>query len=220
MKVSVPDLLTDYEDFSERLESDQIEIQKLINARSYIANHFPFSENAYQYLPITKTALNMDDKLSELEPLQNSNKLRQFKLGYDQFNPDYNPYIDDRLYSIIPPEVPAEIKKILHSFKASVSRSRFAVLKAGHQIKEHVDNNLDHSVRIHIPLVTSDECVFGVRRRGVVETKNLPADGSVYFVNTAFPHFVSNQGPVDRIHLIINLNGLEDIEHLKFEYAK
>ncbi len=80
--------------------------------------------------------------------------------------------------------------------RASVVR-----LKAGCNIAAHQDMNysLTHSHRVHLPIVTNDEVRFTVGR----ETINMCA-GQLFEINNRRVHSVHNNGPDDRVHLILD----------------
>ena len=40
---------------------------------------------------------------------------------------------------------------------------------------------------------------------------HMPADGSVYFLNTGLTHWAENNGTEGRTHLVISLNGQDDL---------
>ena len=66
--------------------------------------------------------------------------------------------------------------------------------------KRNYSWHLDYSKRIHIPLITNESCFFIIE-----ETKiHLPADGSVYLVDTTKWHtFVNaNRNKFDRSHIV------------------
>jgi hypothetical protein len=189
---------------------------ELISSRSYIASHFPIKESGYVYTPVTRFKMNMTEQKVgvDLKSIAKESGLKQFHRGYSSGSSSYVPELDERRYTNIPDDLPPYLASALRSFTGQVGRTRFALLKTNQKIKEHVDNNLDHTVRIHIPLITNKDCIFCVNRAGVRELKHLPADGRAFFVNTAFPHKVENNGVEDRLHLIVNLNTQHDIHHL------
>lgn len=105
------------------------------------------------------------------------------------------------------------IKTLLTSFKNKATRARFARLKPGGEIKPHIDNNVGYGVRYHLALETNDDCYFAIRKNPKQEFEyfHIPADGHLYYVNVGFEHFVVNRGKTDRIHLVIGVNGLDDL---------
>jgi Aspartyl/Asparaginyl beta-hydroxylase len=104
-------------------------------------------------------------------------------------------------------------KQLLSGFKNKVTRARFARLKPGGDIKPHIDNNVGYGVRYHIALETNDDCYIAIRRnpKQDFEYFHIPADGYLYYINVGFEHFAINNGKTDRIHLVIGVNGLDDL---------
>lgn len=56
----------------------------------------------------------------------------------------------------------------------------------------------DRNKRIHIPLVTNEDCFFILDKQVV----HLPADGTVYLVDTTKMHTFLNAGAEDRVHVV------------------
>jgi len=104
-----------------------------------------------------------------------------------------------------------EIMDMLEENIGHVARSRYAVLKAGEEIKPHLDINTDKAVRIHIPLITHPNCIFGVTGKKTEVINHMPADGSVWFINQGYSHWVKNESPVDRVHLVFVVIGQNEI---------
>jgi len=50
-----------------------------------------------------------------------------------------------------------------------------------------------------------------VKYKGETHKMHMPADGSVYFLNTGLVHWAENNGNEGRIHLVISLDGQEDL---------
>jgi len=105
------------------------------------------------------------------------------------------------------------IQTVLTSFKNKATRARFARLKPGGDIKPHIDNNVGYGVRYHLALETNDQCFVAIRKNPKQEFQyfHIPADGHLYFINVGFEHFVVNNGTTDRVHLVIGVNGLDDL---------
>jgi hypothetical protein len=102
---------------------------------------------------------------------------------------------------------------VLSSFKNKVTRARFAKLKSGSDIKPHIDNNVGYGVRYHLALETNPDCYLAIRKNPKQEFEyfHVPADGHLYYLNVGFEHFAVNNGNTDRIHLVIGVNGLDDL---------
>jgi hypothetical protein len=106
---------------------------------------------------------------------------------------------------------------LLKSFKNKVTRARFARLAAGADIRPHIDNNVNYGVRYHLALDTNDDCFLAVRRNPTQEYEyfHVPADGHLYYLNVGFEHYAVNNGTTDRVHLVIGVNGLDDLKPFK-----
>lgn len=99
----------------------------------------------------------------------------------------------------------------LNTFKSPVTRVRIASLGAGSEVDWHIDYDPSYAVRLIIPIISGPKVQYLVNRRGVIETKQLPADGSAWFINTGFPHRVENAGLEARVVLLVSINGQKDI---------
>lgn len=106
------------------------------------------------------------------------------------------------------------IEEVLNTFKGQVSRCNIRVMDVGGRITEHMDYDTTFSMRYHIPLVTNENAYFTTRRKKTDEPEvfRMEADGSTYFLNQGIPHAAYNDGDTPRIHLMICVNGQEDIE--------
>lgn len=105
------------------------------------------------------------------------------------------------------------VQTLLKSFKNKVTRARFAKLAPGSDIKPHIDNNVGYGVRYHLALETNPDCYIAIRKnpKQDFEYFHIPADGHLYYINVGFEHFAVNNGPTDRVHLVIGVNGLDDL---------
>ena len=72
----------------------------------------------------------------------------------------------------------------------------------GSIIEEHTDHELsfEHGeVRIHIPVLTSPHVEFYVGGKRI-----QMEEGETWYLNANVPHRVSNAGPTDRVHLVMD----------------
>ncbi|BAV04323.1 Aspartyl/Asparaginyl beta-hydroxylase [Filimonas lacunae] len=94
----------------------------------------------------------------------------------------------------------------IHSFVASLQCSVMSVrllnLKSGALIKPHRDHELcfeSGEARLHIPVFTNDKVCF------YCEQDIIPMqEGQCWYINANLTHSVENNGPSDRIHLVID----------------
>lgn len=102
--------------------------------------------------------------------------------------------------------------QVLSQFHCSLYSVRLMKLTSGSNIKEHSDNDLsleDGFVRLHIPVVTHPELIFTLNQKRV-----QMSEGECWYLRLSDPHSVSNQTPVDRVHLVIDAkvnNWLRDL---------
>lgn len=199
IKVDVEELLKVYQTLKDR-KNEQSEF-RFAEIRSELAKSFPFKENNYDYVAVTDIDPSLRDTAKTASPLQMMKMVRDGTA----------PALDDRNYTQLREDVPDYMRVFLSQFLGKVSRVRFATLKPLATIYEHIDNNVTHTARVHVPLITDEFNLFGVRHKDEIQVKHLEV-GHVYFVNTAVSHFVINSSKtVARTHLVINLNSLEDI---------
>ncbi len=124
--------------------------------------------------------------------------------------------LDERHYNKIKNWVQGTYyEEVLSSFQGEVHRARIAIMEPGAFVAEHIDYNTDYSVRYHIPIETNDQCGFYILAKGKEKDyKFMPADGSVWFINQGLRHSAWNKGSTRRAHLILSVNGQEDIQGL------
>jgi len=71
--------------------------------------------------------------------------------------------------------------------------------------------------RLHVPIITNEHCMFEWRHDdGMIDSVHLPADGSAWLVRVDINHRAINRSlaPADRVHLLMGLNELPDIQAL------
>jgi len=95
-------------------------------------------------------------------------------------------------------------------FDGKIHRTRFAKLAPHSSVKPHIDYDTLYGVRLHIAFETNDDCVNGGWDKNGLQTKvNIPADGSIWFVNPGVKHYAINDGATERNHLILSLDSQE-----------
>ncbi len=129
-----------------------------------------------------------------------------------QINEDYDPAVDERRYTQVVEAAKGHyIDDLRYRFEGDPGRTRFTKLRAGESIRPHVDSVPQHIVRAIIPVWTNDECSNGYRVKGDDFEAHLEL-GKVYVINAGLPHWAYNHGTTDRVHLIVTLNGCEDLQ--------
>lgn len=112
-------------------------------------------------------------------------------------NPSATTFEDTPLLAAAP-----TFRAVLASFACPLQAVRLMRLAPGSLIKEHRDHDLrfeDGTVRLHIPVVTSEAVDF--RLNGV---RCVMAAGSCWYLRLSDPHSVANRGTSDRVHLVID----------------
>ncbi|GBG28472.1 Hypothetical Protein FCC1311_046952 [Hondaea fermentalgiana] len=126
-------------------------------------------------------------------------------------------------------------RKVLDSFGAVVGRSRYMMLKSGEEVKRHTDDVVfekkqrgrpraidagsrspsygngywGRRFRVHIPVITHEKVTFG---SGKSEIYMKP--GHAYLFDNGNFHWVKNDSPIDRVHLIFDTVGSRSLFEL------
>lgn len=83
-----------------------------------------------------------------------------------------------------------------------VGRSQLIWVSGGNGYDFHKDYHTPH--RYHIPIFTNSKCLWFFRRRGVVSSLHMPADGRVWYLDPVnIEHTVKNNGNEPRLHLLM-----------------
>jgi len=94
------------------------------------------------------------------------------------------------------------IREVLETFKCPLLAVRLLKLDAGAIIKEHRDAELsfEHGeIRLHIPVITHEDVEFYLDK----ERMHLE-EGECWYMNFNLLHNITNNSPVNRIHLVID----------------
>ena len=93
-------------------------------------------------------------------------------------------------------------RKVLREIACPLHAVRLMKLTPGSRIKEHTDHDLaaeNGTARLHVPVVTSDDVHFVLNGTRVVMN-----EGDCWYLRLSDPHSVENNGPADRVHLVID----------------
>lgn len=132
----------------------------------------------------------------------------------DPNSPNYMPEADEHNYTQRTKYAQGELAKIMDMFTSKVTRTRLAYISGNHDLKPHVDYDPTYICRYHVPIITNPGVNMYMKRNGEVIKFHMPADGRVYFFNTGILHWVENNSNQPRLHLIIDVHGQEELEHL------
>jgi hypothetical protein len=126
----------------------------------------------------------------------------------------YHPFYDERNYTKRTEFCTPYINEILDGFGSDVScRSAIVTLEPGKFLSPHFDIGPEYVVRLQIPIITNTEAVMGFRKDNDTWYEyHMPADGTMYFVNSGWEHYAVNNGTENRYQLRICLHGQESLE--------
>lgn len=177
------------------------EYESLCESYHEISKSFPLQDNLYTQLALTQYN-NAGGKDLDISQLRRFEKRKNIKILDERNYTKKTDYFDDYWGSVI------------SSFKGRVTRVRLAKMKAHSKIAPHIDYDTDYSIRVHIPIFTNEQVHFYIKHPSACEFESIhmPADGGAWFLNQGLEHTVVNDGSFDRVHLILSIDGQEDIE--------
>lgn len=209
--------LLDYDKYNDINLKANSTMRDFIVANEYCHTNF-FKEDGHESMNSDKFRHLMLTKFDESKRTNNvefkftSAYERQRRL--DPAHPEYMAEADELNYGVRTDLVTGEIEKILDMFTSKITRVRLAYIAGNHDLKPHIDYDPSYIVRYHIPIVTNPGVTMHMDRSGTHYSRHLPADGRVYFFNTGVRHWVNNDSDLARVHLIIDVHGQAELEHL------
>jgi hypothetical protein len=97
------------------------------------------------------------------------------------------------------------LEDIATRFNVEIGLTRLSNVPPSKAIKSHRDGHVFDIAgtvyRLHVPIKTAQDVIFKIGNN----TYNLEA-GTLYFTNVSLTHSVENNGPFDRIHLVIDVH--------------
>lgn len=112
----------------------------------------------------------------------------------------------------------AEVIRVIREAGLEPRRARLSLLKGQGRSTYHRDGPDDqYVVRLHIPIMTNEKCLFNCEEGSV----HLPASGAAYLLRVNRMHRVTNESDEDRIHLIMSVQDTQGIsKHHRFSKAE
>lgn len=115
------------------------------------------------------------------------------------------PCTDTHFLQVLP-YMASILDDIAQRFDTEIGLVRISKVPAYRTIGRHQDGNAfdlqkGFICRLHIPILTASDAIFEV---GTCSYNLIP--GTLYYVNVSKSHAVYNNGPIDRIHLIIDVH--------------
>lgn len=93
-------------------------------------------------------------------------------------------------------------QEVLAKFDSPLLKVRLLELRAGGVLTSHIDFPYYEGIRLHSVLETNDDCWWEVQG----ERRQLPADGSFWWMDVGKYHSVWNAGSTPRLVLSVNLS--------------
>ncbi|MBS0635962.1 MAG: aspartyl/asparaginyl beta-hydroxylase domain-containing protein [Verrucomicrobia bacterium] len=122
----------------------------------------------------------------------------------------------DTHYLELLPYMASILDDIRDRFDTEIGLVRISKVEHGKSIARHQDGpifDLDRGTvsRLHIPIITGHDVLFEIASKNY----NLEA-GHLYYTNVSKTHAVFNNGPFDRIHLIIDVHTSQSLrDHIR-----
>lgn len=122
-----------------------------------------------------------------------------------------DPYIDyvDKTKKILSTRLLSKcdyIKKLLDRIPGEKDRVRFMEVKKNTKVFWHYDNNesiddfdFKKNARLHLPIITSNDV-----KLFLCHQNTQWSEGKLYYGDFSFPHSITNDSNINRIHLIID----------------
>jgi len=212
VKVDVEKLIAeisklDIKDLDKNTSETQYRLNKL-NGEKFIDDYENFIRgySKITFHKMTDQAVELSNKLPSVETYGPRERIKGM---IDTGSKFYHPNYDERNYTVYTEYATGYIKEVLEMFEATTCRAAVVCLETGQKLSKHVDVGPEHIVRCHIPLVTNPEARMGFKVNDTWEEYHMPADGSVYAVNSGLEHYAFNWGP-RRIQMRVCLMSQED----------
>lgn len=155
---------------------------------------------------------NIESEITGVDSVSKSQRIRTRKALATS-----NSLLNEHNYS-----VPTELMKssyvqdIVSQFKGRVTRVRLVRLKSNSTVPPHIDYDPTYAVRVIIPIIADEKCVnMFWSKNEMVSTCFKP--GRAYFLNTGIRHAVVNFSEIDRVTLMLSIDGQQDVIHLERE---
>lgn len=217
LKYKLPNLVK--LDFKFDLEILKLELSKLEclfksvleSNGQFCANNHKLVQNVHDHFEqISLTTYKHQAEIS-LELCENTYYASNVKNRIRRQNID--PGLDERNYNLpISEYAGSYFEKVANSFASKPTRVRLTKLNAGKTIDPHIDYDPTYAVRIIIPIITDPQVINTFCRKNIYSEEHIPANGHAYFINTGITHSVINNSKIDRIALMISLDGTSDID--------
>ena len=178
--------------------------------QNYGESYKLYSHIGFQSL--SDEALNVLDNYGDISKLSPRDRSRGMRDTSSQY---YHPLYDERNYTKSTPHCKNYINTVINGFESQSCRSSLVVLHPGKFLSPHFDIGPEYVVRLQLPVFTNEKSILGVKCKDGWEEYHLPADGRIYFINSAWEHYVYNKGNESRYQIRICLHDQFDLNHVQ-----
>lgn len=159
-----------------------------------IAFYDRFEQLKKQVLELCDTALELEHNQISLQYDKETNNTSWL----NAYGADKTPR--ERYFNTLQPKLHGtEIESLFNSLNFNMVRTRIFVINPGSN-PYYVHH--DTTPRIHIPIETNDKCRFYFHNPTEEQAEYMPADGSIYLVDTMINHNFKNDSDQRRIHIV------------------
>lgn len=164
-----------------------------------------YESQGYRQYYLTRSITKNEPRSEDNSPVSAKTRMRRLKRDSSL----YDPATDERNYGHLKEGLGPRLTNLIQSFPGNLCRVRLAALMPGQKIQPHRDYDPSYLLRVHIPILSNQENYIFFDIKGTVSKYRYPADGSAYFINAGYIHWVENLGASPRIHLLIDIEGQE-----------
>lgn len=140
-----------------------------------------FCENTFINIRVNQISVQVSDNNIDFE--QSAGRLtdRHLEFKFSKIHPEFENTILD---------------SVINNLPFRVWRTRLMIMPPGYKYTIHKDP----TPRVHIPIITDPKCIC-IFPDDKIHTY-LPADGSIYWIDTRRNHTYENNSDLHRIHLV------------------
>lgn len=181
-----------------------------MNGEKFVEGYEDFIVN-YSKITFQKMTEEAEEAIKTAKDIETIGPRERIKAMVDTSSEWYHPSYDERNYTVYTEHATGYIKEVIEMFKGQACRSAIVKLDPTQFLSRHVDVGPEFVLRCHIPLTTNEKSRMGFKVNGKWEEYHLPADGSIYAVNSGLEHYAYNFGDSVRVQMRVCVMGQEDL---------
>lgn len=166
--------------------------------------------DTYSVVPFHTLSDSAVEEISRIDHEPSTNPVERLRGMKTYEYPYYHPIFDERRYTKKTEYCVGPIEEFLYSFPNPPCRCSLVRMTPGNYLSPHVDMDITFASRFQVPVISDMKTEMGFRRTRKDEWDVfLFEPGHIYFVNSAYEHYVKNFGTEDRYNLRVCLEGQE-----------